>query len=178
MDAEGIHPSEEKVEAIHKAPLIWTIPESIYYSRDILLHKEKRCPVKLKDWLVDKKRNHYRGATRNLANKSHPSEALHRLLDKARYDDQLPVILTCDHPPHGVVCVLAHELVCDREATIAFHSRTLAASERKYAHIERELRHRCCHCCKGKESHCPAGLRITEMLRSNQASISAPLWNL
>ncbi|XP_003376695.1 conserved hypothetical protein [Trichinella spiralis] len=55
MDAEGIHPSEEKVEAIYKAPLIWTIPESIYYSRDVLLHK---------------------------ANKSHPSEALHRLLDK------------------------------------------------------------------------------------------------
>ncbi|KRY09432.1 hypothetical protein T12_1611, partial [Trichinella patagoniensis] len=25
MDAEGIHPSEEKEEAIHKAPLIWTI---------------------------------------------------------------------------------------------------------------------------------------------------------
>ncbi|KAL1240634.1 Protein lin-37 [Trichinella spiralis] len=122
------------------------ITVEIYFCIKLFLTEEKRCPVKLKDWLVDKK-----------PNKSHPSEALHRLLDKARYDDQLPVILTCDHPPHGVVCVLAHELVCGREATIAFHSRTLAASERKYAHIERELRHRCCHCCKGKESHCPAG---------------------
>ncbi|KAL1240922.1 Retrovirus-related Pol polyprotein from transposon opus [Trichinella spiralis] len=98
----------------------------IYFCIKLFLTEEKRCPVKLKDWLVDKK-----------PNKSHPSEALHRLLDK--------VILTCDHPPHGVVCVLAHELVCGREATIAFLSRTLAASERKYAQIEREIRHRCCH---------------------------------
>ncbi|KRY09434.1 hypothetical protein T12_1611, partial [Trichinella patagoniensis] len=53
-----------------------------------------------------------------LANKSHPSEALHRLLDKEQYDDQLPVILTCDRSPHGVVCVLAHELLCGREKVV------------------------------------------------------------
>ncbi|KRX26611.1 Uncharacterized protein T07_11075 [Trichinella nelsoni] len=116
MDAEGIHPSEEKVEAIYKAPLIWTTPESINYSRDILLHKDAMA----------------------LTKQISPSEALHRLLDKVRYDDQLPVILTCDRSPHGVVCVLPHELLCGREATIAFHSRTLAASERKYAQIDRE----------------------------------------
>ncbi|KRY52993.1 hypothetical protein T03_4536 [Trichinella britovi] len=58
----------------------------------LFLTEEKRCPVKLKDWLVHKKRKRYKRTSRNLgllncyhnflANKSHPSEALHRLLDK------------------------------------------------------------------------------------------------
>ncbi|OUC42184.1 hypothetical protein D917_10373, partial [Trichinella nativa] len=56
----------------------------------------------------------------------------------AQYDEQLPLILTCDTSPHGVRCVLAHRLPCSREAPIAFQSRTLAVAERKYAHIDRE----------------------------------------
>ncbi|KRZ65664.1 hypothetical protein T10_9384 [Trichinella papuae] len=64
-----------------------------------------------------------------------------------QYDDQLPLILTCDvqQPlsdddvivtdalPHGVGCVLTHKLSCIRKAPIAFHSRTIAAAERQYA---------------------------------------------
>ncbi|KRX13745.1 Transposon Ty3-I Gag-Pol polyprotein [Trichinella nelsoni] len=141
IDAEGIHPSEKKVEAIHKAP-----------------RPKNKQELQAFMGLL----NFYHNF---LANKAEAAEPLHRLLDKgalwkwthrhekafqkvkalitsnavlAQYDDQLPLILTCDASPHGVGCVLAHRLPCGREAPIAFHSRTLAAAERKYAQIDRE----------------------------------------
>ncbi|KRX43429.1 Retrovirus-related Pol polyprotein from transposon opus, partial [Trichinella sp. T9] len=115
IDTEGIHPSEKKVEAIHKAPR----------------PRNKQELQSFMDLL-----NFYHNF---LVNKAEAAEPLHRLLDKAQYDDQLPLILTCDASPHGVECVLAHRLPCGREAPIALHSRTLAAAERKYSQIDREI---------------------------------------
>ncbi|KFD47113.1 hypothetical protein M513_12023, partial [Trichuris suis] len=141
IDAQGIHPTAEKVDAIHNAARPRNKPELQAFLGLL---------------------NFYHNF---LANKAEIVEPLHRLLDKGsswnwtqehekafqkakrlissnsvliQYDDNLPLTLTCDASPYGIGCVLAHKLPNGKEAPIAFHSRTLAAAERNYAQIDKE----------------------------------------
>uniref|UniRef100_A0A5S6QJF2 RNA-directed DNA polymerase n=1 Tax=Trichuris muris TaxID=70415 RepID=A0A5S6QJF2_TRIMR len=141
IDSKGIHPAEEKVAAIQNFPL-------------------PRNKQELQSFLG--LLNFYHNF---LPNKADIAEPLYRLLDKhskwswnqahsksfselkqlissdlvlTQYDDSLPLILTCDASPLGVGCVLAHLTPDGMERPIAFHSRTLSPTERKYAQIDRE----------------------------------------
>uniref|UniRef100_A0A5S6QYG5 RNA-directed DNA polymerase n=1 Tax=Trichuris muris TaxID=70415 RepID=A0A5S6QYG5_TRIMR len=141
IDALGIHPTAEKLSAIHNAP-------------------SPKSKMELQAFLG--LLNFYHNF---LPNKAEVAEPLHRLLDKGctwkwrqeherafqrakrlissnsvltQYDDALPLTLTCDASQHGIGCVLAHKLPDGREAPVAFHSRTLATAERNYAQIDKE----------------------------------------
>ncbi|KFD72871.1 hypothetical protein M514_14775 [Trichuris suis] len=54
------------------------------------------------------------------------------------YDEQKPLTLTCDASPYGVGAVLSHKYPGNTECPVRFYSRTLTATERNYAQIDKE----------------------------------------
>ncbi|XP_014673472.1 PREDICTED: uncharacterized protein K02A2.6-like [Priapulus caudatus] len=141
IDAEGIHPTQDKVDAIVNA----RAPENISELRSLL-------------GLI----NYYGKFLRNLSTRLEP---LHRLLrseskwawssdcqsvldevkkelssDKvlAHYDPKLKLSLASDASPYGVGAVLSQTSTDGTERPVAFASRSLTTAERNYAQIERE----------------------------------------
>ncbi|XP_032069726.1 uncharacterized protein K02A2.6-like [Thamnophis elegans] len=55
-----------------------------------------------------------------------------------QYSEHLPLVLACDASPYGVGAVLCHQLPSGAEVPVAYFSRTLSASERNYAQIDKE----------------------------------------
>lgn len=56
-----------------------------------------------------------------------------------QYCETLPLVLACDASPYGVGAVLSHRFLNGRDAPVAFFSRTLAPSERKYSQVDKEV---------------------------------------
>ncbi len=141
VDASGIRPRSEKVEAIHNAPV-----------------PKKKEELQAFLGLL----NFYHAFLRNKASVAEP---LHRLLDKAvpwnwlpihdeafrrvkmllssdsllaHFDPRLPITVTCDASPYGIGAVFGHVLPNGMEVPVSFFSRTLSAAERNYAQIDKE----------------------------------------
>ncbi|OUC45668.1 hypothetical protein D917_01810 [Trichinella nativa] len=141
IDVSGIHPSKQKVAAIHNTP-------------------QPRNKKELQTFLG--LLNFYHSFLRNKATVAEP---LHRLLDKetkwkwtnkhkkafnqtkqllssdcvlTHYDVKKPLVLICDASPVGIGAVLCHQMPNGKEAPIAFYSRTLTSTERNYAQIDKE----------------------------------------
>ncbi|KRY17328.1 Transposon Tf2-9 polyprotein [Trichinella patagoniensis] len=141
IDASGIHPSKQKVLAIHNTP-------------------QPRNKKELQTFLG--LLNFYHSFLRNKATVAEP---IHRLLDKetkwkwtkkhkkafnqtkqllssdcvlTHYDVKKPLVLICDASPVGIGAVLCHQMPNGKEAPIAFYLRTLTSTERNYAQIDKE----------------------------------------
>jgi hypothetical protein len=141
IDAEGIHPTDDKVQAIMKAP----VPTDV---------------GKLKSYLG--LLNYYGSFMPNLSTMLHP---LHKLLRKGEkwewsvkcqeafdrskeelsgtgvlvhYDEKKPVILACDSSAYGIGAVISHVMDNGTEKPIAYASRTLSSAERNYSQVEKE----------------------------------------
>ncbi|KRX51725.1 Uncharacterized protein T09_7692 [Trichinella sp. T9] len=119
IDATGIHPAKAKVQAI----------------QDVPTPKNKQQLQAFLGLL-----NFYHSF---LKDKATVAEPLHRLLDKkARWTwtskHGKAFGDTCDASPHGIGAVLCHKLSSTQEIPIAFYSRTLSATERNYAEIDKE----------------------------------------
>ena len=141
IDREGLHKTQEKIEAVVSAPR----PENVSQFRSFL-------------GLV----NYYNRFLRNASTVLHP---LHQLLEQnsewqwteqceqafteakrlitseqvlTHYDPALPVRLACDASPTGIGAVLSHVMPGGSERPVAFASRSLSKTERKYAQIDKE----------------------------------------
>ncbi|XP_058028035.1 uncharacterized protein LOC131192675 [Ahaetulla prasina] len=141
IDADGLHPTPSKVEAIKNAPT-------------------PTCKADLQSFLG--LLNFY---SVFLPHKASVAEPLHRLLDgrtpwswgKAQasafaavkalltsdavlvqYSDSVRLTLACDASSYGIGAVLSHLLPNGSEAPIAYFSRTLSSAERNYSQLDKE----------------------------------------
>ena len=141
IDAEGVHTSPTKLEAIQNAPEPRNVNELRsflgllnYYGRFIpnlaaLLHPLHALLQRTKKWKWTKEcADVFRNAKKQLSS----APVL------AHYDPQLPLQLAGDASSYGVGAVLSHRYPDGSERPVAYASRTLLPSERNYAQIEKE----------------------------------------
>ena len=142
IDAEGLHPVEEAVDAVKKAPVSQNVSElrsflgMVQYYHPFLpdlaitlapLHELLKKGV---HWTWTKEcQQAYEACRQGLTSDS--------LL--VHYDGNRELRrLVCDASSYGIGAVISHVMDDGQERPIAYASRTLSSSERNYAQIKRE----------------------------------------
>ena len=141
IDANGLHPLEDKVKALVSAPAPQNVMElksflgMVQYYQKFLpnlattlapLHRllQKDVP-----WAWTKKEDDaFQKA------KSHLSSC--RVL--AHYDPKILLTLACDASPYGVGAVLSHIMPDGSEKPVAYASRSLATAKKNYSQLDKE----------------------------------------
>ena len=141
VDAEGLHATDDKMQAIVDAPVPKNISELRsflgllnYYGRFIpnlssLLHPLNSLLRQDVPWKWSKECNQAFQAAKDKI--VAPNVLVH-------YDPNLPIRLAGDASSYGIGAVISHVMPGGEERPIAFASRTLLPSERNYSQIERE----------------------------------------
>ena len=141
VDAQGLHTSPAKVEAIQMAPrpcnqrqLRSFLGLVQYYGKFIpnlssLLHPLHALLLKNARW---------RWSQECSCAFQQAKEMLMSATVLAHYDPQLPLRLAGDASTYGVGAVISHVYPDGSERPIAYASRTLSTSEQKYAQLEKE----------------------------------------
>ena len=140
IDAKGLHPVEEKANAVKRAPVPQNVSElrsflgMVQYYHPFLpdlattllpLHELLKKGVQ---WTWTKECQQAYKACKGLT-----SDAL-----LVHYDGNRELRLACDASSCGIGAVISHVMDNGQERPIAYASRTLSSSERNYAQIEPE----------------------------------------
>ena len=141
LDAEGIHPTNEKLLALQQAPFPTCVTELRSYVGLVNYYHKflKNVSAVLKPLyeLLQSGTSWHWGLSQQRA-----FEASKALLQSSKvlvhYNSRLPLVLSCDASPYGIGAVLSHRMADGSYRPIAFASRTLAPAEKRYAQIERE----------------------------------------
>ena len=141
IDADGLHTTTAKVEAVVQAPPPKNVQELRsflrllnYYGKFLLnlatvLHPLNSLLQKGKNWSwTEDCQRAFETAKTELVSS--------RVL--AHYDPSLPLKLAADTSAYGIGAVISYVMPSGEERPIAFSSRTLQSSERNYAQIEKE----------------------------------------
>ena len=141
VDAEGLRPLPDKVEAIEKAPL----PQDVHQLRSflgLLSYYRKFLPnlaailQPLNDLLQKGKKWCW------TAECSEAVKTARQLLTTSNvlvhYDPTLPLKLAADASSYGLGAVISHVMADGTEKPIAFASRSLSKSEKNYSQIDKE----------------------------------------
>ena len=140
VDAEGLHASQEKIEAVTDAPK----PRNIKELRSFLgmMNYRKFIPSlatvlkPLTELLQHNNRWHWNSDCFAAFVKA--KELLTQSPVLVHYDPTLLMKLATDASSHGVGAVISHVFPNGEEKPIAYASRTLSAAECNYAQIEKE----------------------------------------
>ena len=141
ISGQGLQPTDEKIQAIQKAPAPKDITQlksflgSInYYSKFLSNLSNTLAPLYR---LLQKKAKWCWGPEQKesfqMAKESLTSDCL-----LAHFDPAKKLILVCDASPYRVGAVLSHRMDDGTDRPIAFSSRSLAPAEKKYSHLEKE----------------------------------------
>ncbi|KAJ8332745.1 hypothetical protein SKAU_G00425340 [Synaphobranchus kaupii] len=141
VDATGLHPLRNKVEAIQKAPAPTNVTELKaylgllkYYNRFLPNLSTALAPLHL---LLRKETNWEWGK-----DQENSFELSKKLMQSSRvlvhYDREKEIILACDASPYGVGAVLSHKMRDGTERPIGFMSRTLTPAENNYSQLDKE----------------------------------------
>ena len=141
VSARGLQPLASKVQAIQDAPTPKDVSQLQsflgmlnYYGRFLpdlatLLSPLYELLQSSKKWSWEERQDRsFQEAKKLLAT----SDVL------THYDPRKPLVLSCDASPYGVGAVLSHRMPDDTEQPIAFASRSLSPTERKYAQLDKE----------------------------------------
>ena len=141
IDAQGLHPLPEKMDAIMKAPSPTSLTELksflgllSYYGKFIpnmstVVHPLYDLLKKSTKWKwTEDEEQAFKLAKEQLTSNS---VLIH-------FDPGKEVLLSCDASAYGIGAVLSHRLPDGTERPIGFSSRTLSAAEQKYSQIEKE----------------------------------------
>ena len=141
VDKNGIHKTQEKVEAILNAPQPNNVSQVkaflglvSYYSRFVPnlstiahpLNQLLRKNVRFK-WSLECER-----AFNAIKNEITSDRVL------THFNPKLPLVLATDASPYGISAVLSHTMPDHSEKAIAFVSRTLSNDEKRYSQVDKE----------------------------------------
>ena len=141
VDSKGLHTLESKVAAVVDAPCPRDVQELRsflglvhYYGKFLqnlstLLHPLNQLLKQGSKWLWSKECNEAF------------TKAKHSLVTApvlAHYNPNLPIRLAADASAYGIGAVISHVFPDGTERPVAFASRTLTATERNYAQIQKE----------------------------------------
>ena len=141
IDAQGLRPLPEKIQAIQQAPTPRNINELksylgllTYYGKFLpnlatLLAPLYQLLGKDVEWVWSSAQEKAFGESKKLLTSS-------PLL--VHFNPQLPLLLACDASAYGIGAVLAHRLPDGSEKPIGYASRTLNSAERNYSQLEKE----------------------------------------
>ena len=137
-DASGLHPLEDKVDAIRNAPEQTSVPQLksylgllTYYSKFLPRMSSTLYPLyrlfrKNTPWVW--KEEQQRAFIKSKAWLTSNSCLTH-------FDPTLPLALACDASAYGVGAVVAHKMADGTERPIGYVSRTLSEAEKNYSQL-------------------------------------------
>ncbi|KAL6461145.1 hypothetical protein MHYP_G00311110 [Metynnis hypsauchen] len=141
VDSTGLHPLQNKVSAIQKAPSPTNVTELKAYLG--LLNYYNRFLPNLSTLLAPLHQLLRKDSKWNWQKEQEAAfEKSKKLIQSSdvlvHYDSQKDLILSCDASPYGVGAVLSHRMPNGEERPISFMSRTLTPSERNYSQLDKE----------------------------------------
>ena len=140
IDAQGLHPTEEKISAIKNAPTPKNITELRsflgmlnYYSKFMPGLSMKLAPL----YTLLRKESRWIWGSQQERAFAEAKNALQADSVLVHFDPAKPLILACDASDYGLGAVLSHQ-DDNGERPIAYISRTLNPAEKKYSQLEKE----------------------------------------
>ena len=141
IDAQGLHPVEEKVKAVQGVPTPKNVTELksylgmlSYYSKFLPNLSTELAPLHklLKHSTPWQWKTEQQDAFDNSKKLLTSSQLL------VHFDPELEIILACDASDYGIGAVLSHRMTDGSEMPIGFVSRTLTKAEKNYSQLEKE----------------------------------------
>ena len=141
IDANGLHKSQAKVEAIWNAPPPRDVSQVRsfigminYYARFLPNLSTMLRP--LHELLQANRKFYWSGDCQEAFRRAKAEIASERVL--THYNPMLPVKVACDASDYGLGAVMSHVMPGGAERPVAFASRTLSKAEANYAQIDKE----------------------------------------
>ena len=141
IDAQGLHPLAEKVEAVQAAPIPKNVSELksylgllSYYGKFLPNLSSTLAPL----YELLKSTVKWRWTKQENAAFQESKKLLSSAKVLVHFDSTKEVTLACDASPYGIGAVLSHKMPDGSDRPIGFASHTLSSAEKKYSQLEKE----------------------------------------